>query len=87
MTTREKAQKLLDELPEDELEPIIEILASRGTRKGTRKKGAALTPQAAPPKKVGRLSFSAIGAGDPRDASERVDEFVARAIDRAHPAS
>ena len=35
MTTREKAQKLLDEPPEDELEPIIEILASRGTRKGT----------------------------------------------------
>jgi hypothetical protein len=31
MTTREKAQKLLDELSEDELEPIIEILASRGT--------------------------------------------------------
>jgi hypothetical protein len=30
MTTREKAQKLLDELPEDELEPIVEILASRG---------------------------------------------------------
>jgi hypothetical protein len=29
MTTREKAQKLLDELPEDELEPIVEILASR----------------------------------------------------------
>jgi hypothetical protein len=30
MTTREKAQKLLAELPEDELEPIVEILASRG---------------------------------------------------------
>ena len=30
MTTREKAQKLLDELPEDELEPIVEIMASRG---------------------------------------------------------
>jgi hypothetical protein len=29
MTTREKAQKLLDELPESELEPIVEILASR----------------------------------------------------------
>ncbi len=29
MTTREKAQKLLDELPEDELEPIVEIMASR----------------------------------------------------------
>jgi hypothetical protein len=30
MTTREKAHKLLDELPESELEPIVEILASRG---------------------------------------------------------
>jgi len=30
MTTREKARKLLDELPEDALEPIVEILASRG---------------------------------------------------------
>jgi hypothetical protein len=29
MTTREKAQKLLDETPEDELEPVVEILASR----------------------------------------------------------
>ena len=31
MTTREKAHKLLDELPEDELGPVVEILASRGT--------------------------------------------------------
>jgi hypothetical protein len=30
MTTRKKAQKLLAELPEDELGPIVEILASRG---------------------------------------------------------
>jgi len=30
MTTREKAHKLLDELPESEIEPIVEILASRG---------------------------------------------------------
>jgi hypothetical protein len=29
MTTREKAHKLLDELPEDALEPIVEIMASR----------------------------------------------------------
>jgi hypothetical protein len=35
MTTREKAQKLLDELPEDELEPIVEILASRGENGST----------------------------------------------------
>jgi len=31
MTTREKAQKLLDELPESELEPVVEFIASRGT--------------------------------------------------------
>ncbi len=30
MTTREKAQKLLDELPEDELEPVVEFIVSRG---------------------------------------------------------
>lgn len=29
MTTREKAQKLLDETPDDALEPVVEILASR----------------------------------------------------------
>ncbi len=31
MTTREQAQKLLDELPDSELEPVVEFLASRGT--------------------------------------------------------
>jgi hypothetical protein len=30
VTTREKAHKLLDELPEDELEPLVEFIASRG---------------------------------------------------------
>lgn len=30
MTTREKAHKLLDELPESEIEPVIEFIASRG---------------------------------------------------------
>ncbi len=34
----------------------------------------------------GRLSFFAIGAGDPDDVSERVDEFVARSIDRRRAA-
>ena len=81
MTTREKAQKLLDALPEDELEPIIEILASRA------KKGTALTPRAAQPKKVGRLSFSGIGASDASDVSERFDEYLGRAIDARHPRS
>lgn len=35
VTTREKAQKLLDELPEDELEPIVEMMASRGKAEPT----------------------------------------------------
>jgi hypothetical protein len=30
MTTREKAHQLLDELPESELEPVVEFIASRG---------------------------------------------------------
>ncbi len=30
MTTREKAHKLLDELPESEIEPVVEFIASRG---------------------------------------------------------
>jgi hypothetical protein len=35
MTTREKAHKLLDELPESEIEPIVEIMASRGATEQT----------------------------------------------------
>jgi hypothetical protein len=31
MTTREKAHKLLDELPDSEIEPVVEFIASRGT--------------------------------------------------------
>ncbi len=30
MTTREKAHRLLDELPESEIEPVVEFIASRG---------------------------------------------------------
>jgi len=35
-----------------------------------------------PPPVEGALSFSAIGEGSPRDASERVDEFVSKAVRR-----
>lgn len=31
MTTREKAHKLLDELPESEIEPVLDFIASRHT--------------------------------------------------------
>jgi hypothetical protein len=30
MTTRERAHKLLDELPESEIEPVLDFIASRG---------------------------------------------------------
>lgn len=30
MTTREKAHQLLDKLPDSELEPVLEFIASRG---------------------------------------------------------
>jgi hypothetical protein len=30
VTTREKAHKLLDELPESEIEPVVEFIVSRG---------------------------------------------------------
>ncbi|HXA53469.1 MAG TPA: hypothetical protein VNV37_01205 [Solirubrobacteraceae bacterium] len=30
MTTREQAHKLLDELPESEIEPVVDCIASRG---------------------------------------------------------
>jgi hypothetical protein len=33
-----------------------------------------------PPPPDGRLGFFAVGDGSPRDASERVDEFVARGV-------
>jgi hypothetical protein len=36
------------------------------------------------PRDDGRLSFFAVGAGGPADASERVDEFVGEAIRRRH---
>jgi hypothetical protein len=35
-----------------------------------------------PPQPDGRLSFFAVGEGSPRDASERVDEFVAKGVAR-----
>jgi hypothetical protein len=39
MTTREKAQKLLDELPESELGPVVEVLASRRKKSSSGKAG------------------------------------------------
>jgi hypothetical protein len=36
------------------------------------------------PPRSGRLGFFAVGDGDPGDVSERVDEFVGKAIARRH---
>jgi len=52
MTTREQAQKLLDELPDSELEPLVEIMAAHGIREGVLENGAAegdTGPLQAPP--------------------------------------
>ena len=81
MTIKERLHKLVDELSELEADDALRTLIAR------RKNGAVSSAQAKEPKKVGRLSFSGIGEGDPPDASERVDEFVGRAIDRRHPTS
>lgn len=35
-----------------------------------------------PPQQDGRLSFFAVGEGSPRDASERVDELLAKSVRR-----
>jgi hypothetical protein len=40
MTTREKAHKLLDELPEFEIEPVVEFMVSRGAAEQTARREA-----------------------------------------------
>jgi hypothetical protein len=82
MTVKDRVIKLIDSLPdtpetERRLKSIAKDLSSTDSSNGA---GAKAT-------KVGRLSFFGIGEGGPPDASERVDEFVARAIDSAHPSS
>jgi hypothetical protein len=42
----------------------------------------AIERQLPPAPTEGALSFFSIGEGSPRDASERVDELVGRAVDR-----
>jgi hypothetical protein len=82
MNAKERLHELIDRLP-DTAETDRRLQAAEHELEPNTNGG----PDVTEPKKAGRLSFSAIGAGDPPDASERVDEFVARAIDRAHPAS
>jgi hypothetical protein len=45
----------------------------------------AIDRQLPQPSADGRLSFFAIGEGSPADVSERVDEFVTKAVKRRGP--
>ncbi len=81
MTTREQAQKLLDEPLNSELEDLVRLLASRAQN------GTELPAQTTQPTARRSLSFFAIGDGSPEDASEGVEELVAEIIDRRHPRS
>jgi Ribbon-helix-helix protein, copG family len=46
----------------------------------------AIERQLPQPSADGRLSFFSVGEGSPADVSERVDEFVAQAVDRRRSA-
>jgi Ribbon-helix-helix protein, copG family len=46
----------------------------------------ALEHELPEPARDGALSFFAIGAGGPKDAAKRAEDFVGRAISRRHPA-
>jgi len=81
MTAREKLIRDVLDLPEGEIEPVAEFIASR------RENGTTSPARPAQPGKVGRLSFFAIGDGSPDNASERVEELVGEIIDRRHPRS
>jgi hypothetical protein len=81
MTVKERLHKLIDELSELEADDALRTLIAR------RKNGNANNGADGKANKRRRLSFSGIGAGDPPDASERVDEFVGLAIDKRHPRS
>jgi hypothetical protein len=45
----------------------------------------AIERQLPQPSADGRLGFFSIGEGSPADVSERVDEFVAKAVSRSEP--
>lgn len=77
-TTKKRLHELVDELSEQEADATLEFIALR------RKNGVS-SKSAARSKKVGRLSFFAIGAGAPADAARRADELVGSAIARRHP--
>jgi hypothetical protein len=95
MTAKELVRKHLPRWSEEQAQRALQAAepdtggagGSSAAENGAASTVQAKRPKKKQPKKVGRLSFFAIGAGDPPDASRRVDEFVGRAIDRRHPAS
>jgi hypothetical protein len=75
MTVKERIHQLVDAMSEDDdrLQAAERLLGSNGS--------------VVKAKKRKRLSFSAIGASDASDVSERFEEYLGRAIDRRNPIS
>jgi Ribbon-helix-helix protein, copG family len=66
----------------DELDDRLRLEARRRRTSIADVAREAIDRQLPPAPEPGELSFFAIGDGAPRDASERVDEHVARAVRR-----
>jgi hypothetical protein len=66
----------------DELDERLRLEARRRGTSIADVAREAFERQLPPAPKPGELSFFAIGDGTPKDASERVDEHVARAVRR-----
>jgi hypothetical protein len=64
----------------DELEARLRLEARRRGSSISDVAREAIGRQLAPPAPDGSLSFFSIGDGSPRDASERVDKLVAKAV-------
>jgi hypothetical protein len=79
MTLKEHIHQLVDSLADDDdrLQAAERLLETNGSGNGAVVKA----------KKRKRLSFSAIGASDASDVSERFEEYLGRAIDRRNPVS
>jgi len=86
MTTREKVHKLLDELPESQLEPVAEILASR--RESDNKPGDVVDDWgnlSAMTRASGRRMLKRLDEEEIAEHGETIAEAFARA-ERANPA-
>jgi hypothetical protein len=82
MTVKERVINLIESLPDTpENERWLKSIATDLSANGTSNGGSVKA------KKVGRLSFSGIGASDASDVSERFEEYLGLAIDKRHPRS